>query len=110
MPRKTDEHGDASRVQSNDGCHPPHHCASGSHEPRDGDEPTVSTTRISKLGGTMDTLWTLQDLATFLRITLGAARKIVSRGQLPAEAVVRIGRRIRIRSAIVQRWLQKEAA
>jgi excisionase family DNA binding protein len=55
-------------------------------------------------------LWTLQELAEFMRVTIGSARKMVSRGQLPPKAVVRIGARIRIRAAIVMSWLEKGAA
>ncbi len=55
-------------------------------------------------------LWTLGELASFMRVTVAAARKIVSRGQLPPKAVVRIGARIRIRAAVVMSWLEKGAA
>ena len=54
---------------------------------------------------TTEPLWTLKDLAAFLNITEGSARKVVSRGQLPAAAVVRVGARLRIRAAIVRAWI-----
>ncbi len=55
-------------------------------------------------------LWTLRELAVFLRVTVGSAYKMVCRGQLPPKSIVRLGKRLRIRSAIVMSWLEKGAA
>ncbi len=52
-------------------------------------------------------LWTLKELAAFLSVTEGAARKVISRGQIPSEAVVRVGRRIRLRPGVVRAWVDK---
>jgi hypothetical protein len=58
----------------------------------------------------LEPLWTLKDLAAFLNVTEGSARKIVSRGQLPSDAVLRIGSRIRIRPAAVRTWIASRPA
>ena len=55
-------------------------------------------------------LWTVEELADYLRITTGAARAMIRRDQVPQEAVRRIGRRIRIISAVVRDWVLKKSA
>ena len=55
-------------------------------------------------------LWTIEEFAEYLRVTIGAARAMIRRGQAPAGAVLRIGKRIRVRSAIVRGWVAKCAA
>ena len=54
-----------------------------------------------------DPLWTLKDLAAFLSVTEASARKIISRGQLPPGAVIRVGSRIRLRAAVLKEWIEK---
>ena len=55
-------------------------------------------------------LWTVEELADFLRITPGAARAMIRRDQLPRESIRRIGRRIRIIAAVVRDWVLKKSA
>ena len=55
-------------------------------------------------------LWTIGEFSDFVRVTIGAARAMIRRGELPEKAVLRIGRRIRLRSALVRRWLGERAA
>jgi len=52
-------------------------------------------------------LWTVEEFANYLRVTVGAARAMIRRGQVPAEAVLRIGKRIRVRSAVIRGWVTK---
>lgn len=54
--------------------------------------------------------WTVEEFADFLRVTVGAARAMIRRAQLPPDAVVRIGKRIRIRSAVIRKWLSQRIA
>ncbi len=65
---------------------------------------------MSQEGKNGAALWTLRELAEFLRVTVGSAYKMVCRGQLPPKAVFRLGKRLRIRSAIVLSWLERGAA
>ena len=51
------------------------------------------------------TLWTVEEFAQWMRITPMAARCILRRRELPAEAVIRIGRRVRLRADLVQKWV-----
>ncbi len=57
--------------------------------------------------GEQSELWTVQEFAVYLRVTVGAARAMIRRGQVPAGAVFRIGKRIRLRSAVVRGWVNK---
>ena len=56
---------------------------------------------------TSETLWTLEDFAAWLRITVMAARAMLRRRELPAEAVLKIGRRVRLRAEIIKAWVLK---
>ena len=56
---------------------------------------------------TPETLWTLEDFAAWLRITVLAARAMLRRRELPAEAVLKIGRRVRLRAEIIKAWVLK---
>ncbi|MBI4564453.1 MAG: helix-turn-helix domain-containing protein [Planctomycetes bacterium] len=55
-------------------------------------------------------LWTVAEFATYLRVTVGAARAMIRRSQVPTKAVVRIGRRIRLKSGEIRRWVDQRAA
>ena len=54
-----------------------------------------------------ETLWTLEDFAAWLRITVLAARAMLRRRELPAEAVLKIGRRVRLRAEVIKAWVLK---
>jgi hypothetical protein len=56
------------------------------------------------------TLWTVEDYAAWMRITPMAARCMLRRRELPEAAVIRIGRRVRLRAEIIQEWALKGAA
>jgi excisionase family DNA binding protein len=55
-------------------------------------------------------LWTMEELAEFLRLSLNAVRKMIWRGQLPATSIVKIGRRVRLRAAVIRAWVERGAA
>ena len=56
---------------------------------------------------TPETLWTIEDFAVWLRITPMAARAMLRRRELPREAILKIGRRVRLRAEIVKAWVLK---
>lgn len=54
---------------------------------------------------------TVEEFASWLRITPMAARCMIRRRELPAGAVLKIGRRVRLHAGILQAWvLQKSVA
>lgn len=55
-------------------------------------------------------LWTVSEFADYLRISIGAARMMMCRGELPPESVIRIGRRIRLRASLIRDWVGKSVA
>jgi hypothetical protein len=55
-------------------------------------------------------LWTVEEYAAWMRITPMAARCMLRRRELPQGAVIRIGRRVRLRADLVQDWALKGAA
>jgi hypothetical protein len=52
-------------------------------------------------------LWTVEEFATWMRITPMAARCMLRRRELPQAAVIKIGRRVRLRVDILQEWVVK---
>jgi hypothetical protein len=54
-----------------------------------------------------ETLWTIEEFASWLRITTLAARAILRRRELPPDAVLKIGRRVRLRAELVKAWVLK---
>ena len=56
---------------------------------------------------TPETLWTIEDFAAWLRITPMAARAMLRRRELPREAILKIGRRVRLHAEIVKAWVLK---
>jgi excisionase family DNA binding protein len=52
-------------------------------------------------------LWTVEEFAAWMRITTMAARCMLRRRELPAQAVIKIGRRVRLRADLVQEWVLK---
>ena len=50
-------------------------------------------------------LWRVRDLAAALSTSERGIWKMISSGRLPREAVVRVGRSVRIRREIVERWI-----
>ena len=50
-------------------------------------------------------LWTVEDFAKWLRITNSAARAMLRRRELPAEAVFKVGRRVRLRADLIKNWV-----
>lgn len=55
-------------------------------------------------------LWTVRQAGAWLSLTEHALRTMLRRAQLPPEAVVRIGRRIRFRSSVLRAWIERRAA
>ena len=55
-------------------------------------------------------LWTVGEFADFIRVTVGAARAMIRRDQVPQKAIVRIGKRIRLRVGLIRRWLGERVA
>jgi excisionase family DNA binding protein len=53
-----------------------------------------------------DKLWTVRQAADWLSLTEHALRTMLRRNQLPSEAILRIGRRIRFRSNALRAWTQ----
>ena len=51
-------------------------------------------------------LWTINEFAEWLRISSAAARAMLRRRELPEQAVIRIDRRVRIRSEIIKDWFR----
>ncbi len=54
-------------------------------------------------------LWTVREFALYMRISLGAARNMIWRGEIPRETVVRIGRRMRLKAAAIREWVEAKA-
>jgi excisionase family DNA binding protein len=52
-------------------------------------------------------LWTVEEFARWMRITVMAARCMLRRRELPAAAVLKVGRRVRLRADLVQDWILK---
>lgn len=52
-------------------------------------------------------LWTVEEFAAWMRITPMAARCMLRRRELPQAAVIKIGRRVRLRVDILQEWVVK---
>jgi excisionase family DNA binding protein len=57
-----------------------------------------------------DPLWTIRQACAWLSLTEHALRTMLRRNQLPAEAVVRLGRRIRFKSAKLRDWVERRSA
>ena len=54
-----------------------------------------------------DPLWTVRQASAWLAVTEHALRCMLRRNQLPPEAVVRIGRRVRFRSEALRLWVKR---
>ena len=50
-------------------------------------------------------LWTIEEFAEWLRITPVAARAMIRRRELPQEGIFKVGRRVRLRSSVIQQWV-----
>jgi excisionase family DNA binding protein len=55
----------------------------------------------------VDPLWTVRQASAWLAVSEHALRCMLRRHQLPAEAVVRIGRRVRFRSEALRLWVRR---
>lgn len=55
-------------------------------------------------------LWTVEEFAQYVKVTPGAARAMIRRDQVPQEAVLRIGRRVRLRAEVIKAWIAKQVA
>lgn len=53
-----------------------------------------------------DGLWTVRQASAWLSVSEHALRCMLRRNQLPQEAIVRIGRRVRFRSEALRLWVQ----
>lgn len=58
----------------------------------------------------VDPLWTIRQACAWLSLTEHALRTMLRRNQLPTEAVVRIGRRIRFKSTALRAWVDRRSA
>ncbi len=54
-----------------------------------------------------DSLWTVRQLSAWLSMTEHAVRCMLRRHQIPLEATVRIGRRVRFRPEAIRAWIQR---
>jgi hypothetical protein len=54
--------------------------------------------------------WTVEEFAAYMKITTGAARAMIRRDQVPSHVIRRIGRRIRLISALAREWFEKQSA
>ena len=54
-----------------------------------------------------ETLWTIEEFAAWLRITPMAARAMLRRRELPPMAIIKIGRRVRLRAEMIKAWVLK---
>lgn len=52
-------------------------------------------------------LWTIKEFAEWLRLTPMAVRGMLRRREFPEGAILKVGRRVRIRVALVQDWILK---
>jgi hypothetical protein len=57
-----------------------------------------------------DGLWDVRQAGRWLSLSEHALRTMLRRNQLPAEAVVRIGRRIRFRVDLLRAWILRPSA
>ncbi len=64
------------------------------------------TSKLSLIEGEDDRLWTVKQASTWLSLTEHALRSMLRRDQLPREAIVRMGRRIRFRSNALRGWIR----
>lgn len=53
-----------------------------------------------------DGLWDIPQACRWLSLSEQALRTMLRRNQLPPEAIVRIGRRIRLRSDVIRAWVK----
>ena len=53
-----------------------------------------------------DKLWTVKQAAEWLSLTEHALRTMLRRNQIPQDAIVRLGRRIRFRSDCLRTWVR----
>jgi excisionase family DNA binding protein len=58
----------------------------------------------------VDPLWTIRQACAWLSLSEHALRTMLRRNQLPAEAVVRLGRRIRFKSTALRAWVDRRSA
>lgn len=54
-----------------------------------------------------DPLWTVRQASAWLAVSEHALRCMLRRNQLPQEAIVRIGRRVRFRSEALRLWVKR---
>ena len=54
-----------------------------------------------------DPLWTVRQAIAWLAVSEHALRCMLRRNQLPSEAIVRIGRRVRFRSEAMRLWVKR---
>ena len=65
---------------------------------------------MSLLPSVEDGLWDVKQASQWLALTEHALRTMLRRNQVPPEAIVRIGRRIRFRSDVLRAWIQARPA
>src|SRR5206468_370898 len=62
---------------------------------------------VSHMPQAQETLWTIDEFSAWMKITPMATRAMLRRHNLPANAIVKVGRRVRIIARIVQEWVLK---
>lgn len=60
---------------------------------------------VPEVKSTSVVLWTVQECAKWMSMTPLAIRGLLRRREIPAPAVIKIGRRVRIRADMVQEWV-----
>ena len=55
----------------------------------------------------VDSLWTVRQTSTWLCMSEQALRCMLRRNQIPEEAVIRIGRRVRFRPGPLRAWINR---
>jgi hypothetical protein len=55
-----------------------------------------------------ETLWTIEDVAAWLRVTPLAVRAMHRRREFPPGSVLKLGRRVRFRAEVVKAWILKQ--
>jgi excisionase family DNA binding protein len=55
-----------------------------------------------------DALWTVRQASEWLSITELSLRTMLKRRQVPADIIVKLGRRVRFRSDLLREWVLKQ--
>ena len=56
-----------------------------------------------------ESLWTVEDMAQFLRLEPSTIRDMAKRGEFPRGAAIKMGRLWRFRRDMIEEWIELEA-